>query len=523
MATSLKNPPATENTSSGAKKYLDFAGLNTLWDNICDKFSPQWKTVNFEHLSTVPPTHNESNIILTFRNLSVQPTSEGVINHTQLNQIEWTLDAAKKDATTGEYVGGILSAADKKKIDEIGDTSENAVTVKDIKVGNQLSGGESFNATSLKVAEDGTKTVAFGLNYDASTDELSIIDLINDNKKLSSVKILEDAFKDAVFKDADVISKEGQTYLTFTLTITSQTGETEDKVLEINVNDLVSVYEAGDGIALDVNNDSVTDDNETSVKISVVAPKVVSNDNKIGGIKPNNIYSESNVSNWKNTKKTGTAPAIQDLGTATGRYFGIETDKDGHAFVNVPSASISAGTTSTKTGSINNTESADTFTAMTGISMELSADGKSYTYVPEITTYTLAQESELSVNSGANHTVSNSNATIGETATTINYIQKIEVDGDHNLKITNGSYTLTDKDISINGDANGESITLTPGAQASTVTVLKDIAKDGHHVIQKETMSISVADPESIDIDYIEGLVWSIPITKKHFPNETTT
>lgn len=543
MATSLKNPPATELTSNSTKKYLDFAGLNALWDNICDKFAPQWKTVNFDFFANNQPQPHkddsgEESVVLLFQNLSMPPTADGVVDHTHVQQTTWTIESAKKNAN-GDYVAGVMSGADKAKLDALdstlGSNIDTAVKINEIKVGDSKDTATSL-VVDITTNEDETKNkvVAFGLDYNADTDELSIVDLNNNKAKVSSVKILEDAFKDAIFQNADVIVKEdGNTYLHFELKITNQKGETAVKELEVNVNDLVSIYEAGDGIDLSIGNGDLTDDNKTSVTISVIAPKVVGNDNKIGGIKSNNIYSESTVTNWKNieTKGDTAAPAIQNLSNASGRYFGVETDKDGHAFVNVPVATISVGTDPTSdTETISNNDADAKFTVVSGLSTTLSGDGQTWTLVPELKEITLSREEEITVTENEGEDKGEVLANGG----TITYIDSVNVtENTHELNYTPKTVTLVETPISVSENnsttnptgVNDITVALTPGVttpvQVGVVTNISSEGTLGHTLVETtQKLNITVADPAAIDIDYIEGLIWSIPITKQYYRNE---
>lgn len=517
MATSLKTGVSTT-TNNGAKKYLDFTGLNALWDNICDKFAPQWKSVNFDFIANSEPAHEASTVVIPFQNLSMPPTAQGVVDHTHVNQTTYTIQAATQSTA------GVLSAADKKKIDELGETTENAVTIKTVSVGDSAT-----DKTALTITTD--KDVAFGLAYDATTDMLSIMDLNAATPiALSSVHVLGDAVKTLNgFSNVDVITKDNNTYLIFTLTVTNQDGTTQEKSVEINVNDLVSVYTAGAGIALSVTDDATNDDKTTSVTINVIAPKRVSNDNKIGGIIPNKIYTGA-VTNWKNTSGT-TAPAMQDLGTQSGRYFGIETDKDGRAFVNVPSAEAAIGTSTNGADTINNTDANDTFTAVTDVEFTLSEDGKTYTVVPKKTVFTVSKETELSedINSA---TVSKTDIILnGSTAQEFKVISDIEVN-DHKVKLNSVTHTIKETELSFEtGTTNGvfnntTTINLIPGETTAVEAPVVTNVKKGttHHAVEVtgKKLSFTVADPASIDIDYIEGLQWVVPITKQHFPNETT-
>lgn len=547
MATSLKTPPATEVSENGTKKYLDFAGLNALWDNICDKFAPQWKSVNFDFIANNQPEvrvkegTSEEVIDLKFQNLSMAPTADGVVDHTHVNQVTWELKCARKDTDSGEYVPGIMSSVDKAKLDALdstlGSNIDTAVKINEIKVGNAKD-----TATTLTVEitenDDNTKNkaVAFGLDYDAAKDELSIVDLNNNKAKVSTVKILEDAFKDAVFQNADVIVENGITYLYFELLITPQQGSAYTKELKVNVNDLVSVYEAGDGIDLTIGNDSTTDDNATSTKITLVAPKVVGGDNKIGGIKPNNIYSEANATGWTNKETKGVAPKVQELSTASARYFGIETDKDGHAFVNVPVATINIGTDATaEAQTISNNDSDAKFTVVSGLTKSLSEDGQTWTIVPELKEITLSREEEITVTPTAptaattSTIIANGSDTIDGKDNFITVIDGFEVEENtHKLSYTQKKIIINETPVNVTDEAGDDiAIELIPGVTtAKNITVVTDLDPsdpNGHNLVKTtQKVSFTVADPSAIDIDYIEGLVWKVPITKQHFPNEAT-
>jgi hypothetical protein len=548
MATSLKNPPATEASENGTKKYLDFAGLNALWDNICDKFAPQWKSVNFDFIANNQPEvrvkegTGEEVIDLKFQNLSMAPTADGVVDHTHVNQVNWELKCARKDTDSGEYVPGIMSSVDKAKLDALdstlGSNIDTAVKINEIKIGNAKDTATTLVVETTKNDDDTkNKVVAFGLDYDATKDELSIVDLNNNKARLSTVKILEDAFKDAMFQNADVIVENGVTYLYFELLITPQQGSAYTKELKVNVNDLVSVYEAGDGIDLTIGNDSTTDDNATSTKITLVAPKVVSNDNKIGGIKPNNIYSEANVTGWTDKETKGAAPTVQELSNASARYFGVETDKDGHAFVNVPVATINIGTDSAAdTQTISNNNSDAKFTVVSGLTKSLSDDGQTWTIVPELKEITLSREEEITVTPTAptaattTTIVANGAETIDGKDNFITVIDGFEVEENtHKLSYTQKKIIFNETPVNVTDEAGDDiTIDLIPGVTtAKNITVVTDLDPsdpNGHNLVKTtQKVSFTVADPSAIDIDYIEGLVWKVPITKKHFPNETTT
>lgn len=493
MATSLN--PTTETTDGGAKKYLDYSGLNKLWDNICDKFAPKWKTVNFNTLTQ--PTRDATKVSLPLTNISVEPDANGVINHTQANQYTIEFLGATQDAA------GVMSAADKLKLDNLENTAENAITIKSVSV------GTTDTKTPLTIKN---KDVAFGLSYNAETDILSIMDLnATTPVALSSVHVLGDALKTLNgFSDVDVITKDGATYLKFTLTVTDQAGETQTKSVEINVSDLVSVYTAGNGISLSVTGGETNDDNETSVTINVIPPKYASNKNTIGGIIPKKVYT-GNVASWDVASGT-TAPTVQALGTQTGRYFGVETDSAGRAFVNVPAATITRGTDSVKTSTHENNSANATFRAMTGLSWSLSSDGKTYTWVPEFTDFTHTKETKLSRTYADSTSVLNQADIVlnGEDEQTINYIAGIDV-SDHAITVNKNTFTIKETELSFDTDASGE-IQLVPGT-TSSVSPLTGIINTDHHKLKRTYTKITVADPASIELTYIQGLTYEVPTT----------
>ena len=519
MANSIK--PTTETTTGGAKKYLDYAGLNALWDNICDKFSPQWKTVSWEFIRDNNPTHNADNVVLPFQNLSNPPTEQGVANHSQLTNTWYTINAATPETA------GVMSAADKTKLDGLESTAEQAVTVKTIMVGNSLDEDDAFPASALTINNTTDKAVAFGLSYDADSDLLSIMDLNykpdptnkpNDivPRALSSVHILGDVLQNA-FIDADNtyvtdIGKDGEEGLFIKITFITKTqdGDEGTTPVFINVADLIDIYTEGEGISIG-DSDYIADGDPTRTQISIKAPTTTTK----GGIISKKVY-------------TGTAgnvaPTVQTPSTQALRYFGIETDSNGNAFVNAPSADV-AVETATASDTVDNTSGSDTFTAVTGIQFELDKSTDKYIITPTTTTYTVAKETELS------KTPTNAVATAGKIELngaeekSFKVISDVNVN-DHTITLTEKTFTIKESELSfteddeiLGTDAGGE-LVLEPGTTI-TVDMLSDLTIDAHHTLGKHKYtSITVKDPASIEIDYIEGLQWAIPITKQYLPNE---
>ena len=548
MATSLRNQdpnkePVTGTTLGGAKKYLDFTGLNALWDNICDKFAPQWKSVNFDFIATSEPTHEASTVVIPFQNLSMPPTAQGVVDHTHVNQTTYTIQAATQSSA------GVMSSADKQKLDNLEGTAESAVTLKGVMVGgktlhlpNDATNTDQITDWKDCLTIDSNKHVAWTLEYNDVKDELQIIDLnaAEANKVKAAVKVSEmlgGVLENALIENVELTSvndkNESGTFIAITFKtdardIVDENGTvTESGVstttIYCNVADLIETYTEGDGISISQNATSI-DGSATATTISVIAPMRASDNNKIGGVIPNKIYNTSTVTNWKNTLGAA-APSIQDLGTQTGRYFGIETDKDGHAFVNVPAASIAIGDAIPQTAqNISNNDGAAELTVLSGIEPTLSADGKTWTLSPKTTKYTLAREEEVTI-TPPTAASSTSNFVNGGKITYINGITVEE--NTHKLSYTTAEATLAETTLTVSPKAEADiAVSLIPGVQTTVdFNVVTDITANDPigHTVEKTTQSvkISVADPASIEIAYIEGLQWVVPITKQHFPNET--
>ena len=152
---------------------------------------------------------------------------------------------------------------------------------------------------------------------------------------------------------------------------------------------------------------------------------------------------------------------MQDLGTQTGRYFGIETDKDGRAFVNVPSAEAAIGTSTNGADTINNTGANDTFTAVTDVEFTLSEDGKTYTVVPKKTVFTVTKTKLARVMQLLRPDVTLN----GSTAQSFDVISDITVN-DHEVKLSKVTHTIKETELSFeNPEDNGSTvnINLIPG------------------------------------------------------------
>ena len=109
---------STENTTRLPKKYLDYTGVNLLWDTICERFSNKWDVVDFDYIDGNEPTHTDTNVVIPFRNLSAEPAVTDLFKQVTAYQTTYTINQATQETA------GVMSAADKIKLDEILDTIE---------------------------------------------------------------------------------------------------------------------------------------------------------------------------------------------------------------------------------------------------------------------------------------------------------------------------------------------------------------------------------------------------------------
>ena len=114
---------------------------------------------------------------------------------------------------------------------------------------------------------------------------------------LSSVHVLGDALANALIDDVKLVTTDDKgntgTFIEITFSVVKHnddhTETTDTKKIYLDVDDLISVYTPGDGINIEQTSTGL-DGTTTTTTISLVAPTRVSNDNKIGGILSNKIY-----------------------------------------------------------------------------------------------------------------------------------------------------------------------------------------------------------------------------------------
>lgn len=441
-----------------AKQFLDSTGLNALWGKITAGFAPTWKAVDISAITVTPQT---SDVVLGFSTTGPNPanTNNGVISGTL------TIPAATQSKA------GILTSADKKKIDEMSTSISTSI----------LFNGLNINGNPLKLTD---KIANFNLVYNSTSDTLDIVDVNDNNAVKTSVSVnsfIGDAILNGVLSSAEIVNKndtgtEG-TFLKLVFTVTKNDGTSDSSTIYANVADLVSTYEAGTGIKIETSNAAV---DNTAVKATITLKAAATN--AIGGIKVSKVFS--------------TNPAIQSATTHKDRYFPVETTKEGLAIVNIPASSLSVGAATETTDILLH---GGTFSAITGLTP--STDGNSgSTLVPTVTTFTLPSVPDITVT--ANNTTEAKPAHTG----TFTVISAITKDA-HGFKYTPTTVTLpAETKLALGNDGEAQTVTLKPG-KVTNATIMETLTVSDH-TITRDFVTIEVDDPESIPDATINALAY---------------
>lgn len=279
------------------KKYLDETGLSTLWSRITNGFAPRWMAYR-------PSTIAADATSVAITHSSAATTEQK--NNGQGPDIVVTLPTVTTEKA------GVMSAADKVKLDNINTTAEGAVTIKKIQVNNK----------DLNIDND--KIVDWDFVYNELTDTLDIIDKNASDAVLASVAVndfIGDAIKEAILTDADIVNEDGDgnsgTFIKLIFSTKDQESSTTSaQEVYINVADLIDIYNAGPGISINqgaINNDGAQRESTISLKIASTTEQ--------GGF----------VAGWVDAEKE--AVTHIDIDTRT---FAVGIGKGDNAMVTVP-------------------------------------------------------------------------------------------------------------------------------------------------------------------------------------------
>jgi hypothetical protein len=494
------------------KTYLDSAGLSALWTKIQTGFAPRWTAYKPGASTNEPATVHKINE--SGSSLSASETQIGI----NFNSAGVLTDGATKYGTditlllpqatpanngTGGYAG-LLSAADKEKIDEMGTTAETAVTLKGIHVG-------KGNGTALKI--DSSKFAHFNFVYNETTKSLDITDRNNSDSVLATVPIshfTEDLAISSVISDAKVLAElpNGATLsggttknppylaLTFILTregVNAETGAdetyTETNTIYTSLADLVSTYTASTGLeVINLAGDDLDDDVHTTAAFRLKSAAT----GERGGIKVVEVTTGTGDYVVGSTGDKVRHEADKN------RNFGIERNANDIAFVNVPIGNITAAdeinvgdkSIDVKEGARTNT--AQSFTVISGLTVTKDTDDQGHSITYKTKNIEILPETPVTVTkSSTNDTAENYN-------------------NDANPKHELGKFNVVSS-MAQSTDKNGHAITyktkditlyeteLTDTSVAATAAGDKFIASAGHVTggTTAENENISVAGPNS--------------------------
>ena len=496
-------------TNANINQFLDKAGLQQLWARITTEFAPRWMsyrpgTDNDRNPNGLPADEitadaDKNNVNINFISAGVLQVGDQKYGKDIVVHIPLVTPSDENDDTKG--TAGLMSPDDKLKLDSLESTTENAVTIKGVKVK-----GETL-------ITDAEKCVNWDIKFDDSTDSLQILDLnaAAGSQVLTSVNVKEfvsSAITDGFLYEASIVnSKPGEggngtvegTFikLVFKVENGNTDGETHTEFddIYISVSDLIDIYEAGEGISITPKSGEGIDDNESISTISLNAAKT----DKLGGIKVKTAYAaNSNVA--VNTTVTN----------ETGRNFGVELDKDSVAFVNVPIDEITVSEGVNNTDTTIQTSAGGSFTFVTNATPEVLKDGENIigTNIKLTSqTITVTKETDIVIGTPAEaDTTSGGNLNHGDTITVMSNL-KANGTNYHTITPQYVTYTLptkiTDSKSTVEG-ANTETTLIANAETKVTTQVLKEIeVKDDVIIKTYDTIDVYVTP---IDTSFINSL-----------------
>lgn len=384
--------------TNNVKQFLDKAGVEALWERIYNGFAPRWQSYKPSNTASSDNDKLPADFINTYesdyivngekdgrKSLDVTFVSAGAIKDANGNkygrdlivQIPEVKAPTSQNGADGKY--GVMSPADKWKLDNVANTAEDKVTIKGVKVDN----------SELTLTD---KFVNWKLNYDTSTNELQIVDLNNSSTVVSRVdmdRILPDVITKGFLQEVKITNEndEGDKGLFLKLTFATALDDgnvTNASEVYINVNDLVDVYNAGTGISITQSTEPTADGEPRTSTINLKTAET----DVIGGVK---IYKD----NTKYEVAARTSSITADVTGTNHRNFGVEIDKNDKAFVNVPKTPLNVEATDLNDDSIEIVTGTDAVKVFAGYGLqEDGTDGWKMT--PTYKNITIGKETDWS-------------------------------------------------------------------------------------------------------------------------------
>lgn len=515
--------------TNNVKQFLDKAGVEALWTRIYNGFAPRWQSYKPSNTSSSEDDKLPADFINTYesdhivngdkdgrKSLNVTFVSAGAIKDAEGNkygrdlviQIPEVKAPSTQNGADGAY--GVMSPADKWKLDNVANTAEDKVTIKGVKVKN----------SKLELTN---KFVNWDLVYNDTNNTLDIVDLNSSSNVLTSVNVddmLADAIKKGFLSAVEFVDKkDGETeasgmYLKFIFTTGIGTDESsiESKTIYVDVKDLVDIYSPGTGISITQGTYNTADKTSRSSTINLKTATT----GEIGGVKLYNTNTK--------TVAARTSSITADVTGTNHRYFGVEIDKNEQAFVNVPKTPLNVEATDLNDDSIEIVTGTDTVKVFAGYGLqEDGTDGWKMT--PTYKNITIGKETDWSTSGNVGE--DGKELGFGDTFTVFKDIVSGGTNG-HGAVKSNTTFTMptettlslpdatkgTDNNISteytnaaetINGIENvpvsHQSITITTSAVTSV----------NNHAISRTTTDnkFDICIP-AIELDFINSLVYKV-------------
>ena len=539
---------------STQKTYLDSAGLSALWTKIQTGFAPRWTAYKPGASTNEPATvhkineagsslsASETQIGINFHSAGVLTDGGGTKYGTDITLL--IPQATPSTNGSGGYAG-LLSAADKEKIDDMSTTAETAVTLKGIHVGK--GDGTALNIDSAKFAH-------FNFVYNETTKSLDITDRNNSDAVLATVPIshfTEDLAISSVISDANVLAElpAGATLsggttqnppylaLTFILTregVNSETGAdetyTETNTIYTSLADLVSTYTASTGLeVISLAGDDLDDDTHTTAAFRLKSAAT----GERGGIKV------VEVTTGTGDYVTGSTGDKVRHEADKNRNFGIERNSNDIAFVNVPIGNITAadeitvGDQSIDVKENSRTNVAQSFTIISGLNVSKDTDDQGHSISYKTKTIEILPETPLTVTkSTTNDTAEdyNENANPKHELGKFNVVSSLAHSTDkngHEITYKTKDITLYETELtlgtSVAATATGDNFVASGGhivggttaenenvsvAGANSFTYLDDISVNDHTITK--TFKTTVISTPTIPLSIINALSYPL-------------
>lgn len=539
---------------STQKTYLDSAGLTALWKKIADGYSPRWmayrpgvSTGDWGTATTYDMETTVDNGVINFVSALPPDVRPNQSVGTDIRVVIPGALAPNQDENNPDGYAGLLSAADKEKLDNMSDSTENAVTLKGIHVGDG-------DGTALGI--DNTKFAHFNFVYNEDTMSLDITDrntqVSGKDVVLATVPIAqfsEDLAISSVISNAEVLAElpEGATLsggdtknppylaLTFILTregVNADTGVdetyTETNTIYTSLADLISTYTASTGLELiSLAGDDLDDDTHTTAAFRLKSATATER----GGIKV--VETTSGTGNYV----IGSTGDVVRHEADKNRNFGIEINTNDVAFVNVPIGNITSEdeiTVSSQTIDVKldaRTNGAQTFPIITGLTVTKDADDQGHSISYKTKNISILPETPLTVTkSNTNDTAEDYNETanpkheLGKFSV-VSSIAHSEDSNGHNVTYKEKEITIYETELTLGNDVaannSGDNFVASAGhVVGGTETENEEISIEGansftyldnievnDHTITK-TFKTTVISTPTIPISFINALTY---------------